>query len=94
MLTSARAVGSGGQGSTMHRVLLVHSVHRFEFNKIRIRSAPHVWDGTARQGGSRKQSWDAPRNCMLQMGVQVPFAWLDPLRVLSSVLIAGVVRLN
>ena len=31
---------------------------------------------------------------MLQMGVQVTFAWLGPLRVLSSVLIIGVVRLN
>ena len=31
---------------------------------------------------------------MLQMGVQVTFAWLGPLRVLSGVLITGVVRHN
>ena len=31
---------------------------------------------------------------MLQMGVQVTHAWLGPLRVLSSALIAGVARLN
>ena len=31
---------------------------------------------------------------MLQMGDQVTFAWLGPLRLLSSVPITGVVRLN
>ena len=31
---------------------------------------------------------------MLSMGVQVAFAWLGPLRVLSSVLIIGAVRHN
>ena len=29
---------------------------------------------------------------MLRMRVQVTFAWLDPLRVLSSALVPGVVR--
>ena len=31
---------------------------------------------------------------MLQMGDQVTFVWLGPLRVLSSVPIIGVVRFN
>ena len=31
---------------------------------------------------------------MLRMGVQVTFAWLGPLHVLSSVPITGVVSLN